>query len=153
MDMTAAGIVMRSSVLSLLCLLWSLVEVHSQPAAPYVSFMGENLANNSYVDLTLVGTSNSNPDNVVRCNTDLTTCCRNMDDATGEWYFPNASAVRPSPDDDSIYRNLGVQRIILRRRHDTMSGSGIYRCEVPTSTSNPMSETVYVGLYYASGGE
>ena len=129
-----------------LLLLWSLVEVHSQ-TAPYVSFMGENLPNHAYVDLTQVGTSNS-----VRCNTDLSTCCRASDDATGEWYFPNASAVRPSSEDDSIYSTLGDQRIILRRRHDTMSGSGIYRCEVPTITSNPMSETVYVGLY-DSGGE
>ena len=132
----------------LLSLLWSLVEVHSQPAAPYVSFMGENLPNHAYVNLTLVEISNS-----VRCNTDLTSCCRNMDGvAAGEWYFPNASAVRQSSDDDSIFGTLGDQRIVLRRRHDTMSGSGIYRCEVPTSTSNPMSETVYVGLY-ASGGD
>ena len=131
-----------------LLLLWSLVEVHSQ-TAPYVSVMGENLPNHAYVNLTLVGTSNS-----VRCNTDLSTCCRAVDGvAAGEWYFPNASAVRQAPDGDSIYRALGVQRVILRRRHDTMSGSGIYRCEVPTSTSNPMNETVYVGLYYAGGGE
>ena len=45
-----------------LLLLWSLVEVHSQ-TAPYVSFMGENLPNHSYVDLTLVGTDNSDPGN------------------------------------------------------------------------------------------
>ena len=136
-----------------LLLLWSLVEVHSQ-TAPYVSFMGENLPNHAYVDLTLVGTDGSDPgDNAVRCDTDLGTCCRASDGvAAGEWYFPNASAVRQSPDDDSIYMRRGDQRITLRRRHDTMSGSGIYRCEVPTSTSNPMSETVYVGLY-ASGGD
>ena len=37
-----------------LFLLWSLVEVHSQTEYPYVSFMGENLANHSYEDLTQV---------------------------------------------------------------------------------------------------
>ena len=38
----------------LLCLLSALVEVHSK-TVPYVSFMGTNLTNHSYVDLTLVG--------------------------------------------------------------------------------------------------
>ena len=36
----------------LLSLLWCLVEVHSQQTFPYVSFMGQNLANNSYVDVS-----------------------------------------------------------------------------------------------------
>ena len=46
---------MKVTVMSvLLCLLSALVEVHSQ-TVPYVSFMGANLTNHSYVDLTLVG--------------------------------------------------------------------------------------------------
>ena len=73
-----------------LFLLWSLVEVHSQPAVPYVSFMGENLPNHSYVDLTLVGTDGSDPDNTVRCHTDLSTCCSGGQGIhRGDWYFPN----------------------------------------------------------------
>ena len=61
--------------LLLLSLLWSLVEVHSQSEYPYVSFMGQNLTRHSYVDLTLVGTDDSDPGNTVRCITDLDTCC------------------------------------------------------------------------------
>ena len=59
--------------LLLLSLFWSLVEVHSQTEYPYVSFMGEN---HSYVDLTLVGTDNTDgTGNTVRCTTDLNNCC------------------------------------------------------------------------------
>ena len=71
-----------------LFLLWSLVEVHSQPV-PYVSFMGENLPKHSYVDLSLVG---SDPGNIARCHTDLTTCCgSNQGIHHGDWYFPDRS--------------------------------------------------------------
>ena len=77
-------------VLLLLSLLWSLVEVHSQTEYPYVSFMGENLPNHSYVDLTLVGDDDSDPGNTVRCITDLSTCCRATQGIhRGYWYYPD----------------------------------------------------------------
>jgi len=62
----------------LLCLLSALVEVHSQ-TVPYISFMGTNLPNHSYVNLTLVGDAMDGSDSV-HCHTDLSTCCNN---ATG----------------------------------------------------------------------
>ena len=43
-----------SAIILLLSLLCSLVEAHSQTEYPYVSFMGVNLPNHAYVDLTLV---------------------------------------------------------------------------------------------------
>ena len=57
-----------------LSLLWSLVEVSSQQTSPYVSFMDQTLANNSYVDLSLVGDDFYGSDSV-RCHTNLSTCC------------------------------------------------------------------------------
>ena len=69
-------------------LLWSLVEVHCQHV-PYVSFMGQTLANHSYVDFSLVG-SLSNGSDSVQCHTDLTTCCTGGQGIhRGDWYFPN----------------------------------------------------------------
>ena len=80
--------------LLLLSLLWSLVEVHSQTEYPYVSFMGENLPNHSYVDLTLVETVTSDPGSIVRCHTDLSTCCGPSQGIhRGGWYFPDGSSV------------------------------------------------------------
>ena len=145
---------MKTTAQLLLVLLWSLVEVHSQ-TAPYVSFMGETLPNHGYVDLTLVGDDDSDPGNVVRCHTDLETCCRPSEGShRGNWYFPNGDTVETSGD---IYRTRGDQLVILRRRNNANSPSGIYHCEVPTLAVHSLSsasegETVYVGVY-ASGGE
>ena len=142
----------------LVVLLWSLVEVQSQPVAPYVSFMGENLPNHSYVDLTLVGTDNSDPgDNIVRCHTDLSTCCdSSRGDHRGHWYFPDGSRLESSSLGGDIYKTRGNMRVNLRRRNNAMSPSGIYCCDIATVAVHDdddlsVRETVYVGLY-ASGG-
>ena len=133
-------------------LLWSLVEVHSQTEYPFVSFMGENLPNHSYVNLTLVGEDDTvGSHNTVRCNTDLDPCCTGSN-KVGEWYFPDGTEELFSDSSGGdIYRTRGAQRVILNRRNGATSPSGIYHCEVPTD-SNSTGETVYVGLY-ASGGE
>ena len=144
--------------LLLLSLLWSLVEVHSQPAAPYVSFMGENLPNHAYVDLTLVGEDDADgTQNTVRCNTDLTTCCRSAQGIhRGYWYYPGGTEVFNSGD---IYRDRAAQRVFLNRRSNAMGpyASGIYHCKIPTVAVNDdtditVGETVYVGLYLPSEG-
>ena len=82
---------MKSSSLLVLLLLFllSLVEVHCQQTVPYVSFMGQSLANHSYVDLSTVGNAGDNSDGVV-CHTDLSTCCSGSQGIhRGGWYFPN----------------------------------------------------------------
>ena len=117
-----------------LFVLWSLVEVHSQTEYPYVSFMGENLPNHSYVDLTLVGIdSGVNTGDIVRCITDLSTCCTNGQGVhRGDWYFPNETRLRFSGMGDNIFESRVAQRVTLRRRNNPMSPSGIYRCDIPT---------------------
>ena len=142
--------------LVVLSLLWSLVEVHSQ-TTPYVSFMGDNLPNHAYVNLTLVGTDNSDPGNTVRCFTDLTTCCTNSQGVhRGDWYFPNGDEVTTvSPGIDILVRRV-TQQVALRRRNNAMGPSGIYRCDIATVAvhdDNDLSvrETVYVGLYEYEG--
>ena len=141
----------------LVVLLWSLVEVHSQTEYPYVSFMGENLPNHSYVDLTQVGTDNSDPGNTVRCITDLSTCCHSQTgDHRGDWYFPNETRLDGGSSGDSIYEGRFNRRVDLRRRHNVMGPSGIYHCDIATVAvhdDNDLSvrDTVSVGLY-ANGG-
>ena len=60
---------MMMAVVVSLSLLWSLVESNSQ-TFPYVSFMGQTLANHSYVDLSLVGIPKNGGDSA-QCHTDL----------------------------------------------------------------------------------
>ena len=149
--------IMKTAFLLLLCLIWSLVEVHSQ-TVPYVSFMGVNLPNHAYVDLTTVGENISDPGNTVRCHTDLNTCCTSSQgDHRGDWFFPDVNALANAGGGGDIYRSRGPQVVYLRRRNDATSPSGIYHCEIPTVAVNDnvdtiMGERVYVGLYLPNEG-
>ena len=100
---------MKATVMSvLLCLLSALVEVHFQ-TVPYVSFMGTNLLNHSYVDLTLVGRPEDGGDSVV-CHTDLDTCSNGTDRPDrGDWYFPNGDRLQFSDGPDDIYEQREAQ--------------------------------------------
>ena len=146
-----------SALILLISILCSLMEVHSQTEYPYVSFMGVNLPNHAYVDLTTVGDDNSDPGNNVRCHTDLYSCCSSQGVHRGDWYFPNGSALVNAGGSGDIYKRRGYQVIHLRRRNTATSPSGIYHCEIPTEAVNDdvntiFGETVYVGLYPPSGG-
>ena len=140
----------------LLSLLWSLVEVSSQ-TFPYVSFMGQTLANHSYVDLSLVESSGSGSDSV-QCHTDLTICCRDVHGVhRGDWYFPNGTRL-PFSIGGYIYEAREAQRVDIRRWNSVTSPVGIYCCDIPTNDVHDdddisVRDTVYVGLYLASGGK
>ena len=145
-------------IVSLLSLLWSLVEVHSQ-TVPYVSFMPMSqtpLANNSYVDISLVGISGSDS---VQCITDLNTCCSGTQGSVhrGDWYFPDGNRLPFLSHDVGLYEFRDAQRVDIRRRNNANSPTGIYRCDIPTNAvhdddDTSVRDTVYVGLYTASGG-
>ena len=138
--------------LLLFSVLWSLVEVNSQ-TFPYVSFMGQTLANHSYVDLSLVMYTESSS---VQCHTDLTTCCtRPQGSHRGDWYFPDGDRLQFN---DDIYESRGHQRVDLRRQNSATSPVGIYHCGIATNEVHDDDDDsvrdapVYVGLYTASGG-
>ena len=140
--------------LLLLTLLWSLVEeVHSQQTFPYVTFMGQTLADHSYVDLSTVGSAGDNSDGVV-CHTDLSTCCSGSQGPhRGDWYFPNGTLL-PSLS-NSIGLGRAAQLAVIRRTTAT-GPTGIYRCDIATvavhdNTDISVRDTVYVGLYPADG--
>ena len=136
----------------LLSLLWSLVEVNSQ-TFPNVSFMGQTLANHSYVDLSLVGDYY----NSVQCHTDLGTCCRDIHGVhRGDWFFPNGTRL-PFSGDGDIIEDRTAQRVDIRRTNSATSPVGIYCCDIPTiavhdDDDRSVRDTVYVGLYTGSGG-
>ena len=150
---------MRPYPLLLLCLLWSLVEVHSQAEYPYVSFIGGSaiaLPNHAYVNLSLVGEYGNVS---VRCHTDLGTCCSAAQGIhRGDWIPPDSEEGMPLYSDSSagIYQVQGYRRVILRRRNNTDMPSGIYRCDIATNavhddSNNSVRESVYVGLYVTGG--
>ena len=142
-------------IVSLLSLLWSLVEVHCQTAA-YVTFKGNTVPNQGYVDLSLVGNDESGGDSV-QCHTDLATCCTSSQGIhRGDWYFPDGTRL-PLPGRGDIFEGRGPERVDIRRRNNANSPVGIYRCDIATNAvhsdfDNSLRDTVYVGLYTVSGG-
>ena len=94
----------------------------------------------------------------VQCITDLDTCCRSGQGIhRGDWYFPDGTRLPFSEDGGDIYENREDMRVDLRRRNNANSPTGIYRCDIPTNavhdvTDISVRDTVYVGLYTASGG-
>ena len=141
-------------LVSLLSLLWSLVEVHSQ-TFPYVLFNGQTLANHSYVDLSLVGSDASGSESV-QCHTDSSSCCSSAQGShRGDWYFPDGTRL-PFSGIGDIYETRGDHRVGLSRNHGTPP-TGIYRCDISTNAVHDdddisVRDTVYVRLYTASGG-
>ena len=144
-------------IVSLLSLLWSLVEVHSQ-SFPRLSFMSQTLANNSYVDISQVGRPDFGGGESVQCHTDLKTCCTSIDGAhRGDWYFPNGTKLPFFAVNVNTFEVRGTERVDIWRNSGANSPTGIYRCDIPTTgvhndTDISVRDTVYVGLYTASGG-
>ena len=144
---------MALPVLLLLGSFWSLVYCQT---FPYVSFMSQTLANHSYVDLSQVGRPELGGEGV-QCITNLATCCRGVDGShRGDWYFPNGTRL-PFPGNGDMFESRDAQRVDLRRNTNANSPGGIYRCDIPTvavydATDISVRDTVYVGLYTASGG-
>ena len=138
---------------SMLLVLLTLAEVYCQRTFPYVSFMGQTLANHSYVDISQVGNNNSRSDNV-QCHTDLSACCSTEQGFhRGDWYFPNGDRL-PFPHGSSIIESRQAQRIDLRCNRG-LGPTGIYRCDIETEAVHGVEERemVYVGLYTSDGGK
>ena len=131
------------------------VKVHSQQVFPYVSFMGETLADHSYVNISEVGNDAINGSDIVQCHTDLSTCCSGAQGShRGDWYFPNGNRL-PFPGSGNIFESRQAQRVELRRINNDNGPTGIYHCDVETDAvhDNGMRETVYVGLYTSNEGK
>ena len=130
------------------------VEVQCQ-TAPYVSFMGQTLADHSYVDISQVGNDYIGGNDTLQCHTDLNPCCSATQGThRGDWYFPDGNRL-PTPDGSDIFQSRQAQRVELRRNSGT-GPTGIYRCDIETVagvSGNGMRETVYVGLYTSDGGK
>ena len=145
---------------SVLCLVWSLMELGHCQQVPYISHGGMNLTDHYYLEFTQVGTSDGDINNIL-CHTDLNTCCRGTQGVhRGDWYFPNGDRL-PFPTTGTpppIVESRAAQRVDLRRTSSTATGpTGIYRCDIATDAvhddNNDMRETVYVGLYTSDGGK
>ena len=94
----------------------------------------------------------------VQCITDLTTCCTSTNGAhRGDWYFPDGTRLPFAASNVDTFEHRVSQRVDIRCNSNANSPTGIYRCDIPTNavhddTDISVRDTVYVGLYTASGG-
>ena len=120
--------------------------------------MSQTLANHSYVDLSQVGRPDFGGGEGVQCITDLESCCNSTQgNHRGDWYFPDGTRLPFATPNIDTYEQREAQRVDLRRNSGANSPVGIYRCDIPTiavhdDTDISVRDTVYVGLYTASGG-
>ena len=146
---------MKYQISVALALLMSVVDCQT---FPNVSFMGQTLADHSYVNLSLVGQDLSGSDSV-QCHTDLSTCCSGHQGVHhGDWYSPGSDRLPFSNEVGDIFEQRIAQRVDLRRRNSATSPVGIYRCEIATIAVHNDDDSVrdvpvYIGLYTASGGK
>ena len=118
---------------------------------PYINFMGTNLSNHSYINLSLVGEDL----NGVQCRTDLITCCSNTEGPDrGDWYLPNGKKLKFSGDTLNGTFEVRYKQGVDVRRRGSQKISGLYRCEIETNAVNNQfgNETLYAGLY-TNGGQ
>ena len=127
-----------------MCVLLSLC-VHCQSQEfPHVRFMGNVLMNHSYVNLSLVGTSENNN---VSCHTNRGACCTMAQGShRGDWFFPNGTRLKfnLSYNGGNIYQAREAQRVSLLRRYNG-NVSGIYHCNIAISDGSD--GIIYTGLY------
>ena len=103
-------------MIALCAFLFLLVDANSR-TIPYMTFKGQTLPNNSYMDLSLVRDPLSGGEGV-QCHIDLTTCCSsNQGMDRGDWYAPDSEDRLPlgSEEDssDAVYECHGNQCVTL----------------------------------------
>ena len=127
----------------LLSVIWTVV--HPQ-TFPYVSYMGETLANHGYVNLSLLEDDGIHN---FRCHTDLAVCCSNVQGPhRGDWYFPDGNRL---PFSGVISEARGDRVVDLVPGSGSLQ-SGVYCCYIPTGAVHDdkddlVRDVVYVGLY------
>ena len=130
---------------------WFITKTQAQEY-PYMSFSGEILSNHSYMSLYQVGSDLNSTDTVI-CHTDLETCCSASEGYhRGNWYFPDGVRLLFVYNSNSdVFERRRDRFVELRRDGDINVVSGVYRCDIPTNSTQEINSSVYIGLYVDGG--
>ena len=127
--------------------------VHSQ-VAPYITFDGSVLANNSYLNISLIGDYDGT-DLGVKCLTDLPTCCNSRHGShRGDWYYPSGERLQFRWGlTEPAFQVQGDIEVTLYYHDQNDTREGIYECRIETNAvhDNGNRENMYIALY-SSGG-
>ena len=109
----------------------------------YLSLKGTVYANNSVINITEIGETDTsispppNSNNGLQCIADRMPCCRFGGGQVGEWFFPDGTMV-PGGSGSAFYRNRGYNddgTVNLNRANtNVIMPTGLFCCEVPDAT-------------------
>ncbi|XP_064386496.1 sushi, von Willebrand factor type A, EGF and pentraxin domain-containing protein 1-like isoform X2 [Halichondria panicea] len=98
------------------------------------------IANNSVLSLAAIGSS------ALTCHTELTTCCRGVDNngnALGGWRGPNGDSI-PDSNTDGFYMSRCMSSISLNLAEGSSEVAGTYCCQVPRESGATTTHCVMV---------
>ena len=97
--------------------------------------------NNSIINIDEIGEEAM----ALLCFTNKLTCCEAVSSRSGEWYFPNGSAVEKENRGGDMYRDRGPSVVRLNQKSTSSSPSGVFHCEIPLK--NGTNQSIYAGIY------
>ena len=104
----------------------------------YLSLRGAVYANNSVIQITEIGETNTTSNTGLQCITDRRPCCATQPNRAGDWFFPDGTAVPgPAQNPTTFYRNRGDDGTVNLNRLNTnvMMPTGLFCCEVPDNVT------------------
>ena len=112
----------------------------------YLALRGVHVANNSDINIRIIGQSSDNPNGALQCVTDRSPCCATPPNRRGEWYLPNGTLIQVTASTTAFYRNRGDNgEVYLNLPSDVMSPTGLFCCEVPDATDTDQTLCVNIG--------
>ncbi len=89
------------------------------------------ISNNTKLSLATISSGSA-----LSCHTELTTCCRDQDNPTGEalgdWVGPNRNSL-PETSDEGFYVTREMGSVSLNLAEGSSDAAGSYCCQVPRS--------------------
>ena len=132
----------------LLCLHYTNVPILISLIAGTVGFYLNSVAypDGSTVLRTDIGEGEAN---ALRCTTDSTTCCSNLNGEmrAGDFYFPNGDMVPTSGNTSSGYYRNRFSRFILLNRRSLGETTGQFHCEIPDASGTKVNLFINIGEY------
>ena len=115
---------------------------------PYITFMGERLPNNAFVDIQQISNT-LDETTTLQCHTDLVACCDpSQHSHTGVWVLPNGAEVMHGQTVFG-YTATGTERRIDLTYNTLLNSAveGVFICTVFISGTPIVQHSVYVGIY------
>ena len=106
--------------------------------------------NNSIININDIGEGTVG----LLCFTNKLDCCEEIQPISrrsGEWYFPNGSALEKENIGGAMYRNRGPSVVRLNQKNTFVSPPGIFSCEI--TMKNGTNQSLYAGIYPINRGK